>query len=207
MLHCARQAWRLLGWGERGGHLWGNVVEPDRFSSAGRRLAVVIWVHYVSKVLPCSKFLACSVLLNGHGCFEVGASRLRFLTCTCLLQFCFHVSSCVLRMHHSSDDTMLAACAQVPLLLCQEVVSLAFASSGFASAHTMALLQVYEFTDTAIMVLKKNNRQITLLHVYHHASTFFPCWWSAVNFAPGGDVWFLCALNSSVHVAMCATPT
>ena len=52
MLHCARQAWRLLGWGERGGHLWGNVVEPDRFSSAGRRLAVVIWVHYVSKVLP-----------------------------------------------------------------------------------------------------------------------------------------------------------
>ena len=57
------------------------------------------------------------------------------------------------------------------------------------------------------MVLKKNNRQITLLHVYHHASTFFPCWWSAVNFAPGGDVWFLCALNSSVHVAMCATPS
>lgn len=69
---------------------------------------------------------------------------------------------------------------------------------------TWALLQVYEFVDTAIMVLKKNNRQITLLHVYHHASTFFPCWWSAVNFAPGGDVWFLCALNSSVHVAMCA---
>ena len=64
--------------------------------------------------------------------------------------------------------------------------------------------QAYEFVDTAIMILKKNNRQITLLHVYHHASTFFPCWWSAVNFAPGGDVWFICALNSSVHVAMCA---
>lgn len=82
---------------------------------------------------------------------------------------------------------------------------LVFANSSLCIAHTMAVLQVYEFTDTAIMVLKKNNRQITLLHVYHHASTFFPCWWSAVNFAPGGDVWFLCALNSSVHVAMCAT--
>ena len=76
-----------------------------------------------------------------------------------------------------------------------------------AAVPIHGLLQVYEFTDTAIMVLKKNNRQITLLHVYHHASTFFPCWWSAVNFAPGGDVWFLCALNSSVHVAMCATQT
>ena len=54
MLHWAWQAWRLLGWGERGGHLWGNVVEQERFSSAGRRLAVVIWVHYVSKVLTCS---------------------------------------------------------------------------------------------------------------------------------------------------------
>lgn len=68
-------------------------------------------------------------------------------------------------------------------------------------------------------------------HVYHHATTFFPCWWSAINFAPGGDVssalplpaipsvgaaksfrakganpalqvWFTCALNSSVHVLM-----
>ena len=44
--------------------------------------------------------------------------------------------------------------------------------------------------------------QISFLHVYHHASTFFPCWWSAVNFAPGGDVWFICALNSAVHVLM-----
>ena len=38
------------------------------------------------------------------------------------------------------------------------------------------LSKVYEFADTAIMVLKKNERQISFLHVYHHASTFFPCW-------------------------------
>jgi hypothetical protein len=61
---------------------------------------------------------------------------------------------------------------------------------------------VYEFTDTLIMILKKNDRQISFLHVYHHASTFFPCWWAAINFAPGGDVWFICALNSFVHVCM-----
>ena len=36
--------------------------------------------------------------------------------------------------------------------------------------------QAYEFTDTLIMVLKKNERQISFLHIYHHATTFFPCW-------------------------------
>ena len=34
--------------------------------------------------------------------------------------------------------------------------------------------QAYEFVDTLIMILKKNTRQISFLHVYHHASTFFP---------------------------------
>lgn len=37
--------------------------------------------------------------------------------------------------------------------------------------------QAYEFTDTLIMILKKNERQISFLHVYHHATTFFPCWY------------------------------
>ena len=70
---------------------------------------------------------------------------------------------------------------------------------------TKSIVQAYEFMDTAIMVLRKNERQLSFLHVYHHASTFFPCWWSAINFAPGGDVYFICALNSSVHVLMCAS--
>ena len=39
-------------------------------------------------------------------------------------------------------------------------------------------------------------------HVYHHSTVVFPCWWAAVNFAPGGDVYFTCALNSFVHVLM-----
>ena len=46
------------------------------------------------------------------------------------------------------------------------------------SAVTESLydVQAYEFTDTLIMVLKKNERQISFLHIYHHATTFFPCW-------------------------------
>lgn len=30
-------------------------------------------------------------------------------------------------------------------------------------------MQAYEFVDTWIMILKKNNRQVSVLHVYHHA--------------------------------------
>lgn len=33
-------------------------------------------------------------------------------------------------------------------------------------------VQVFEFTDTFIMVLKRNDRQISFLYLYHHASTF-----------------------------------
>ena len=37
--------------------------------------------------------------------------------------------------------------------------------------NIMHALQAYEFVDTLIMILKKNNRQISFLHVYHHATT------------------------------------
>lgn len=36
------------------------------------------------------------------------------------------------------------------------------------------------------MILKKNDRQISFLHIYHHA-TIFDIWWMVLFFAPGGD--------------------
>lgn len=45
-------------------------------------------------------------------------------------------------------------------------------------------------------------RQISFLHVYHHATTFFPVWFAVMKYAPGGDAWFCCFLNSSIHVLM-----
>ena len=77
-----------------------------------------------------------------------------------------------------------------------------------ASGHGMArilhifyLSKVLEFIDTVIMCLKQNYRQITFLHVYHHASIFV-IWWVIVHFAPGGEAYFSAALNSFVHVVM-----
>jgi elongation of very long chain fatty acids protein 4 len=61
--------------------------------------------------------------------------------------------------------------------------------------------KVLEFVDTVIMALKKNNRQISFLHVYHHTSIFF-IWWIICYYAPGGESYFSAALNSFIHVLM-----
>jgi elongation of very long chain fatty acids protein 4 len=61
--------------------------------------------------------------------------------------------------------------------------------------------KIVEFGDTIIMALKKNNRQISFLHVYHHTSIFF-IWWVICYYAPGGESYFSAALNSFIHVLM-----
>jgi hypothetical protein len=62
------------------------------------------------------------------------------------------------------------------------------------------------FFDKVCLSWRQNNRQISFLHVYHHATTFFPVWWAVVKFGPGGEAWFCCMLNSLIHVLMCALP-
>ena len=61
--------------------------------------------------------------------------------------------------------------------------------------------KLYEFFDTLIMLLKKNLRQVSFLHVYHHSTISF-IWWMIARRAPGGDAYFSAALNSWVHVCM-----
>lgn len=58
-----------------------------------------------------------------------------------------------------------------------------------------------EFLDTVIMILKHSTRQISVLHVYHHASISF-IWWVIAYHAPGGEAYFSAAMNSGVHVFM-----
>ncbi|RIA99043.1 polyunsaturated fatty acid elongation enzyme [Glomus cerebriforme] len=61
--------------------------------------------------------------------------------------------------------------------------------------------KISEFMDTFIMILKKNNHQISFLHVYHHFSIFM-IWWYVTFIAPNGESYFSAALNSLVHVIM-----
>ena len=61
--------------------------------------------------------------------------------------------------------------------------------------------KMYEFLDTFIMLIKNNLKQVSFLHVYHHATISF-VWWMIAHRAPGGDAYFSAALNSWVHVCM-----
>ncbi|XP_024403411.1 uncharacterized protein [Physcomitrium patens] len=61
--------------------------------------------------------------------------------------------------------------------------------------------KLYEFMDTIVMLLRRNLRQITFLHLYHHASISF-IWWIISYLFPTGDAYFSAALNSWIHVVM-----
>lgn len=61
--------------------------------------------------------------------------------------------------------------------------------------------KLIEFMDTFFFILRKNNHQITFLHIYHHA-TMLNIWWFVMNWIPCGHSYFGASLNSFVHVVM-----
>lgn len=61
--------------------------------------------------------------------------------------------------------------------------------------------KLIEFMDTIFFILRKNNHQITVLHVYHHAS-MLSIWWFVMNWVPCGHSFFGATLNSFIHVLM-----
>ncbi|KAI8428759.1 hypothetical protein MSG28_007440 [Choristoneura fumiferana] len=58
-----------------------------------------------------------------------------------------------------------------------------------------------ELLDTVFFVLRKKDKQVTFLHVYHHAIMALYSW-SYLKFAAGGQGTILALLNSAVHVVM-----
>ncbi|XP_033753495.1 elongation of very long chain fatty acids protein 4-like [Pecten maximus] len=61
--------------------------------------------------------------------------------------------------------------------------------------------KIIEFMDTIFFVLRKKNRQISFLHVYHH-STMPLLWWIGVKFVPGGESYLSGSINSFIHILM-----
>ncbi|XP_032196159.1 elongation of very long chain fatty acids protein 5 isoform X3 [Mustela erminea] len=80
-------------------------------------------------------------------------------------------------------------------------------SAGEADMKIIRVLWWYyfskliEFMDTFFFILRKNNHQITVLHVYHHA-TMLNIWWFVMNWVPCGHSYFGATLNSFIHVLM-----
>ncbi|XP_037073787.1 elongation of very long chain fatty acids protein 1-like [Pollicipes pollicipes] len=61
--------------------------------------------------------------------------------------------------------------------------------------------KIIDFLDTVFLVLKKDHKRMTYLHVYHHASMNFGFWLGTL-FCPGGSTWIPGVLNSFVHCVM-----
>nr|XP_030726323.1 elongation of very long chain fatty acids protein 5 isoform X2 [Globicephala melas] len=61
--------------------------------------------------------------------------------------------------------------------------------------------KLIEFMDTFFFILRKNYHQVTVLHVYHHAS-MLNIWWFVMNWVPCGHSYFGATLNSFIHVLM-----
>ncbi|CAK1603820.1 unnamed protein product [Parnassius mnemosyne] len=63
--------------------------------------------------------------------------------------------------------------------------------------------KVTELMDTIFFVLRKNYRQVTFLHIYHHSLMMWSTW-IALKYEPSYNVMFLGTINSFVHIVMYA---
>ncbi|XP_055380173.1 elongation of very long chain fatty acids protein AAEL008004-like, partial [Condylostylus longicornis] len=63
------------------------------------------------------------------------------------------------------------------------------------------LAKISELLDTVFFILRKRDRQVTFLHVYHH-SVMPMISWGTTKYYPGGHGTFIGTLNSFVHIIM-----
>lgn len=63
------------------------------------------------------------------------------------------------------------------------------------------ILKFIDLLDTVFIVLRKNQRQVTFLHVYHHTGVAAALW-GATKYFPGGHGTMLGLINSFVHAIM-----
>ncbi|GAB6027957.1 hypothetical protein CHUAL_002185 [Chamberlinius hualienensis] len=70
-----------------------------------------------------------------------------------------------------------------------------------SAIHLYFISKLLEFLDTIFIILRKKNKQLTFLHVYHHSTMFFFCW-IGVRWVPGGCAIIGALINSFVHVIM-----
>lgn len=80
-------------------------------------------------------------------------------------------------------------------------------SSGDVDVKVARVLWWYYFSksielmDTVFFVLRKKISQVSVLHVYHHA-TMLNIWWFVMNWIPTGHTFFGPMLNSFIHIMM-----
>lgn len=63
------------------------------------------------------------------------------------------------------------------------------------------LCKIVELLDTVFFILRKKEKQVSFLHLYHHAMMPI-CSWIGVKFLPGGHGTLLGLINSFIHIIM-----
>ena len=71
-----------------------------------------------------------------------------------------------------------------------------------AFTYLYFLNKVLDFADTIFFVLRKNYKQISFLHVYHHVLMVLSTWSALAYYGSGGNHVVTSMLNSFVHVCM-----
>lgn len=67
--------------------------------------------------------------------------------------------------------------------------------------YVFYISKVFDFMDTVFIVLGAKWKQLSVLHVYHHASIFVTYWWICRS-AWDGDIYLTITLNGAVHAVM-----
>ncbi|XP_069354763.1 very long chain fatty acid elongase 7-like [Maniola hyperantus] len=70
------------------------------------------------------------------------------------------------------------------------------------SCHTFLLAKITELLDTIFFVLKKNGRQVTFLHVYHHSMVVIVTWIALKMDSVYPSATFIGGINALVHAVM-----
>lgn len=69
------------------------------------------------------------------------------------------------------------------------------------AVYTYFICKLIELLDTVFFVMRKKDRQISFLHLYHH-SMMPICAWIGIKFFAGGHPTLLGVINSFIHVFM-----
>ncbi|XP_046467904.1 very long chain fatty acid elongase 7-like [Neodiprion pinetum] len=70
------------------------------------------------------------------------------------------------------------------------------------ACHSYFLVKLFELLDTLFFVLRKKQRQITFLHLYHHTVMLLSTWVGTRYFSGTLHLTFLGLANSFVHIIM-----
>ncbi|XP_076544514.1 very long chain fatty acid elongase 1-like [Osmia lignaria lignaria] len=63
------------------------------------------------------------------------------------------------------------------------------------------LIKIVDLLETGVFVLRKKDRQVSTLHLYHHVSTVLICW-IIIRYTPVAEISFPMLVNCAVHVIM-----